>query len=69
MRTIQFEINDELEARIQKIADRNAVSLEEAAKWVIATNLTPREKPCWMESITELTKLLSKALDSLPKTE
>lgn len=59
MATIELELSDELEARLKRAADRNAVSPSDMAKFILAQQLTREKSTDWMGLIQKGREVLA----------
>lgn len=62
MAKIEVDLSEELEARLKKIADTNAVSLPEMAKYILVHQLSEQREIDWGELISKGRQLLRRLI-------
>lgn len=67
MAIIEIDLSDELEARLKRVADRNAISPPDMAKYILAEQLAREKTIDWMGLINRGREALARILQEAKK--
>ena len=67
MATIEIDLSEELEARLKRVADRNAISPPDMAKFILAEQLAREKTIDWMGLINRGREALARILQEAKK--
>lgn len=62
MPLLELDITDKMMEKLQKRAEACVVEPSDVAKSIISCALARREKPCWMDYLTTITRRISEAM-------